>query len=107
MELERYKLMSRIALHQPQIDMEACIRAIRAEISQAVKLAFKEMSDKQMTHPSSAFSKDKAVSQQSAVSSHKMTGQLKLLFAGSENIYCNIQHPPLVWFREIVLGIVG
>lgn len=63
--MERYELMTaRLAMHQPQVEMEACIRAIRAEINQAVKLAFKEACEKQaalVSPPVPTYSKDKAV----------------------------------------------
>lgn len=61
--MERYELMTaRLAMHQPQVEMESCIRAIRAEINQAVKVAFKEAFDKHsaLTSPPN-YSKDKAV----------------------------------------------
>ena len=62
-KMERYELMTaRLAMHQPQVEMESCIRAIRAEINQAVKTAFKEAFDKHSTlNPSPTYSKDKAV----------------------------------------------
>jgi len=63
MKLERYELMTaRLALHQPQFEMDACIKAIRAEINQAVKLAFKDAFEKHST----SYSKEKSlpVSQQ-------------------------------------------
>lgn len=45
-ELERLELMSRLALQQPQVDLEAYLRAIRSEISQSVKMAISEAFDK-------------------------------------------------------------
>lgn len=60
-------MSARLALHQPQVEMESCIRAIRLEINQAVKVAFKEALDKHastfIASPTSKdHSKDKAVS---------------------------------------------
>lgn len=48
---DRYEL-ARLALHQPHIDMETYIRAIRTEINQSVKLAVKEALDKHATSTS-------------------------------------------------------
>ena len=42
---DRYEL-ARLTLHQPQIELEAYIRAIRTEINQTVKLAIREALDK-------------------------------------------------------------
>lgn len=56
-EIERFELMSRLAMQQPQVEMESYLRAIRTEINQSVKLAVTETLEKSLP-----MMKDKSVS---------------------------------------------
>lgn len=68
-ELERLELMSRLALQQPQVELESYLRAIRSEIGQSVKMAITETLEKTLPHY-----KEKMVSGEVTSTDHRVKG---------------------------------